>query len=306
MICQEPWPTLAEMVALTDDDLSAVDPVVMNIVVAKGIPSLANLDVGRYIALADQWAGNLRRRMPMLEENFHKQPGKWNNDLAIFRLGLVCQFLDVAIGIGYREEFVNLKEHLYTNPSDLFLNGVMDTRRGTCASMAILNVVIGRRVGLPVFLATAASHFLCRYEDGAAVYNIESTDTGNGTFSAADDTLQMSYMNVPVIAQKCGSDFKSATPREMLGLFVGLRARHLDDIACVAEAEQDYLLARYLFPQNRYLYERQTAASVRCSLGRFDPHEQGHPIGLALASIRVAFRRVEGRTQSHFTNGEKQ
>jgi hypothetical protein len=67
----------------------------------------------------------------------------------------------------------------------------------------------------------------------------------------------------------------------MLGVFVGLRARHLENTNCFPEAEPDYLLARYLFPKNRQLYISQNQTSVQCSMGLFEPHEKGHPVELA-------------------------
>lgn len=67
----------------------------------------------------------------------------------------------------------------------------------------------------------------------------------------------------------------------MLGLFLGARARHLENTRRMAEAEPDYLLARYLFPKNRRLYIAQNQVSVQCSMRLFEPHEKGHPVELA-------------------------
>ena len=66
------WPTLGQMLA--HDDLGSVDPVVMNLVVAKGIPSLANLDIGHYVGLADSWAADLLARMAELEDEHSGRP----------------------------------------------------------------------------------------------------------------------------------------------------------------------------------------------------------------------------------------
>ena len=57
--------------------------------------------------------------------------------------------------------------------------------------------------------------------------------------------------------------------------------RHLDNTSRTAEAEPDYLLARYLFPRNRQLYIAQNQISVQCSAGLFEPGEKGHPTELA-------------------------
>jgi hypothetical protein len=272
------WPTLRQMVGMTDEELASVDPVVMNLVVAKGIPSLSTIDVSKYVRLANDWATDLRRQIPNLEREFRTAPEKWRNDLGFFRLGLVCWYIDLALGIAYREDQRNVKDILYTDPSDLFLNGVMDSRRGTCGNMAALNVVLGRRIGLPVSLACLNSHFFCRYDDGLVTHNIEGTQTGKGGFCSDSDEELLSRHQIPAKAQSCGSDLRAVTAREMLGLFVGLRARHLENTNRMSEAEPDYLLARYLFPHNRYLYISQNQISVQCSMHLFEPHEKGHPI----------------------------
>lgn len=43
-----------QLLALSDDELAQVDPLVMNLLVAKGIPSLAHLDIGRYQRIRDE------------------------------------------------------------------------------------------------------------------------------------------------------------------------------------------------------------------------------------------------------------
>ena len=139
-----------EIFSMTENELEVVDPVVMNLFVAQGIPALAGLDVGYYVRLADEWGDDLRHRMPALEEEFRDNPSEWRDDIDYFRLGLVCWYVDMVLGIAYREDQRNLQRIRYTDPSDLFLNGVMDTRRGTCATLALLHVVLGRRIGLPV------------------------------------------------------------------------------------------------------------------------------------------------------------
>jgi len=105
---------------------------------------------------------------------------------------------------------------------------------------------------------------------------------GRGGFSSQTDEYILDKHGLSVKAQQCGSDLRAVTPREMLGLFLGCRARHLENTNWVAEAEQDYLLARYLFPRNRQLYIAQNEVSIHCSTDLFEPHEKGHPVELAL------------------------
>jgi hypothetical protein len=270
-----------QLFTCSDAELARVDPLVMNLLVAKSIPSLADLDIARYQTLADQWAEDVRRRLPGAEQVFRRTPQDWKNDVNFFRLGVLCGYLEHEAGIAYNEDQRYATAVYYTDPSDLFLNGVMDTRRGTCGNMAALHVALGRRLGWPVSLACVRSHYICRYDDGSVTHNIEATQAGYGGFKSDPDEYLIERYELPPKAISSGSDLRAVTPRELLGIFVGLRGRHMRDTGRLAEAEGDYLLARHLFPSNRKLYIDATAAAVERSERLFEPGELGSPQSLA-------------------------
>ena len=270
-----------QLLALTNAELARVDPVEMNLLVAKGIPSLADLDLAPYCVMLDQAAEVLQRELPGADQRFYRNPQAWKNDIRFGRLALMCWYVDEVLGIQYREDQKGLRQVLYTDPSDLFLNGVLDSRRGTCGNMAMVHVALGWRMGWPVSLACVGSHFICRYDDGEVVHNIEATNNTGGGFTSPPDEYYLKRYHLPAKAVRCGSDLRAVAPREMLGLFFGLRARHFENTNRLGEAEGDYLVARYLFPRNRQLYIGQNQASVQCSMELFEPGEKGHPTELA-------------------------
>ena len=270
-----------QLLACSDAELARVDPLVMNLLVAKSIPSLADLDLSHYASLANQWAEDIRRRLPNAERVFWKTPQNWKNDVNFFRLGVLCGYLDQEVGIAYIEDQKYATSISYTDPSDLFLNGVMDTRRGTCGNMAALHVALGWRLGWPVSLACVRSHYICRYDDGAVTHNVEATQAGYGGFKSDPDQYLIDHYELPPKAITSGSDLRAVTPRELLGIFLGLRGRHMRDTARADEAERDYLLARYLFPSNRKLYMSATVSAVEHSARLFEPGEEGSPQSLA-------------------------
>src|SRR5262249_21654004 len=152
-----------------------------------------------------------------VEAEFHKAPYAWKNDLAFFRLGYLCQFVDEQLGIRYREDHKDLTAVFYTDPNDLFLCGVMDSRRGTCANMATLHVALGWRLGWPVSLACVGPHLILRYDNRKVAYNIEATRTGQGGFHSHPDHDYLRRYALPERAVRCGSDLRALSPREMLG-----------------------------------------------------------------------------------------
>ena len=76
---------------------------------------------------------------------------------------------------------------------------------------------------------------------------------------------------------------RALTPRERLGIFIGLRGRHYRDLGnehsdrvYLRLAEQDFLLARYLFPAQRVLHLRGVTLNLLSSDERFKSDEAGH------------------------------
>jgi hypothetical protein len=54
--------TLGELLALQEEELSAVDPLVANLAVAKGVPSLGHLDIMRYQKIVNEWTADLSKQ----------------------------------------------------------------------------------------------------------------------------------------------------------------------------------------------------------------------------------------------------
>lgn len=268
-------------VVKSNDDLKDIDLVEMNLLVAKGIPSLAALDTEKYKRRVDEWSGLIRNQLRSDELNyFERTPEKWNNDLHLFRLGCVSKFLIQTAGIKYNSDQTGLKEMLYTNPSDLFINGVIDSGQGTCMNMALLHVAIGQRLGWPVTVACAGSHFVCRFDNGKVIHNIETTETTHGGFGCGSDKDYQTKLNISQKAIACGSDLHALTPRQTIGVFFESRARHFRDSGKLVEAERDLLLARYFFPESRLAYRNSMGISVWRGAQLFDEKELGHPVSL--------------------------
>ncbi len=295
--------TAADLAKMSDEQLATVDPLAMNLIVAKGVPSLADLDIRHYQDIVDGWVLDLNRRcLPQWEPHFHQSPQDWENDIRYFRLGMVCQYLDLEVGIQYNQHQRDVSRILYTNPSDVFLNGVLDTREGTCGNLAALHVAMGWRMGWPVSLACVVSHYILRFDDGEVIYNIEATQAGHGGFKSDPDDYLIREKKLPAIAITSGSDLRAVRPCEMLGIFISLRARHLQDLGkqqnredLMLASEADWLLARQLFPTNRAIYKHQMVISTMRGDHLFVENEAGHPNTFGLLLDEIASRR--GRNQ---------
>ncbi len=299
--------TVEQLVGMSNEELAAVDPVAMNLIVAKGLPALANIDIRRYQKAVDRWVLDLNRRcLPMWEPSFHREPHDFKDDIRYFRLGMVCQYLELEAGIQYRQDQRDITSILYTDPTHVFLNGVIDSGEGTCATLATLQLAMGWRMGWPVSLACINAHYILRFDDGETTHNIETTQSGHGGFKSDPDEFLIREHRLSPLAINSGSELRALRPRELLGAFIGLRARHRQDVGkslhrtdLLLESESDWLLARYLFPTNRSMYRDQMVAATLRGETLFEPNEAGHPqthpaLLNELRKMQSAFARSDG------------
>jgi tetratricopeptide (TPR) repeat protein len=69
------------------------------------------------------------------------------------------------------------------NLDDLYLNKVIDRRKGNCIGLSILYLSIAEQLGLPLFGVNVPEHIFVRYDDGEQKINIE---TGHKGMSLSD------------------------------------------------------------------------------------------------------------------------
>jgi len=267
-----------QLLALSDAEFEAVDLVEVNLAVARGIPSLKDLDVPRYCDIVGEWTAAFRKFLPGAERQFQQTPHKWKNDVHFFRVGMLAGFLGHDIGIRYVEDHKQAGAVYYTNPGELFLNGLIDTKQGSCGNMAALHVAMARQMGWPVSLACVKAHYISRFDNGKVIHNIEATNTDHpGTFASNSDDWYMSKMGIPQKAVDCGSDLRSLSMREMIGAFLSLRGRHFTDVNDPERADESFALARALFRNHRRAYIGAMIPLLRHGERLFDNNEVGHP-----------------------------
>jgi hypothetical protein len=129
-------------------------------------------------------------------------------------------------------------------------------------------------------------------------------------WSCRTDEEFLADVAIPKSALRCGSDLRALSKRELLGIFVALRARHICDVGKATEdegrmieSESDLLLSRYLFPRRQDTYKFQMAISAMRGETLFDEHETGHPVTFA-DFLEGMYRDRHGPTQEN-TNAFK-
>ena len=280
MISNLETPSIWKLLALDDTELEQVDLVLANLAVARDVRALNDLNISCYCQIVNEWTAQFREWLPSVETFFRKSPTTWSNNIQFFRAGMLQHFLCHEIGVEYNPDERHATSVRYTNASDLFLNGVIDTKVGTCGNLAALHVAICRRMGWPVSLACVKNHQVSRFETESFAINIECTVKVAKGFSAGADDDYLKRFKLPSLAKKCGSDLRKLSMREMLGVFVGARARHYQDIGRSDLCDVECCLARTLLPTSRSVYSMAMMPFLRRGTRIFTSEEMQLPAGI--------------------------
>src|SRR5262249_3769675 len=121
---------------------------------------------------------------------------------------------------------------------DVFLHGLTGPpMTGTCSSLPVLYVAVGRRLGYPLFLSATKNHLFLRWEDGRTRLNMECTADG---FASYDDDYYKTWpFKVTDEDIKAEGYLKTMTPSEELSCFLMMRGPCL----MVAKRRQEALAA---------------------------------------------------------------
>ena len=110
----------------------------------------------------------------------------------------------------------------------IFLTGCLDdTRVGTCASLPVLYVAIGRRLGYPMYLVAAKGHLMARWDEGKGTRVNLETAGGDGFVSHSDAYYRTWPQPISAREEKEQGYLKNLDSRETLAVFLSTRSAHL-------------------------------------------------------------------------------
>jgi hypothetical protein len=241
-------PTLEQLLQLSQEQLAKVDIAVINLRCAEGLPGSEGLDIPAVRQRLDDYAKHIDQETVRHLYRFRKNPAEFENSEAYFRMLVLAVVLREEFNIRYNpkrleplDDFQPDKEFC-ADSKDVFLHGLTGpTAMGTCASMPVLYVAVGRRLGYPLSLVTTKNHLFLRWEDDHTRLNVEATTHG---FASYDDDYYKTWP-FKITDQEIEADgyLKSMTPNEDLACFLNMRGpclmnvqRHSEAIAVHREA----------------------------------------------------------------------
>ena len=234
---------MAPVTNLPDEQMAEQDIGLLNMQSALGLPGTDYLTtelIESYVAKLDDWAEQIHQFTEQRQALFARRPSEYDNSLAQFRILCLATYLYKNLGVRYNHAFMQ-GEYDATDSRNLFIHGLLSGHGGTCATMPVLYIALGRRLGYPLKLVPAKEHFFVRWDEpGGERFNIEATSAG---FTPRPDSHYRQWP-IPISDKemKRGYYLRSLQPREEL-------VHSLDGrIACLIEHLKfgDALLACFL------------------------------------------------------------
>ncbi|MBN2583971.1 MAG: hypothetical protein JXL80_12970 [Planctomycetes bacterium] len=299
--------TLDKLLAMPVEQLADVDIAEMNLLCAKGLPGAEDLDVAQAMATLDQWATRVKyeteRHLYRVTDPRYAE--HYRHSEAYLRAEMLVQVLCEDLGVKYD---LSAKDTFAYNDSRVaFIHGMIPTKGqtiaetpgGTCASMPVLYVAVGRRLGYPLKLVTTRGHVFVRWDGKDHLnpawrerINMEGT---HGFSSYPDDYYKTWPAKVTEAEIKINGYFVSLTPSEELAEFLASRGH------CGTDNGQLAFAARCF--ENAYRYDTQR----RCYREWFldAARKSGYrPVTPALASLLQ--QRMRPGSDPEFIIGQQQ
>jgi len=196
--------TLDNLLAMNAEQLAGVDIAEMNLLCATGLPGGEKIDIDHCLATLDRWTQRVKFETERHLYRVHdpKWADSYRHSEAYLRASFLLQTLQEDLGVKYD---MTAKDNFKFDDSRVaFIHGMIpaanqnigDTPGGTCTSMPVMYVAVGRRLGYPLKLVLTDSHIFVRW-DGKnhshpawrERFNIEGT---NG-FSSYEDNYYTTW-----------------------------------------------------------------------------------------------------------------
>jgi hypothetical protein len=240
------------------EELAGVDLAVMNLLCARGLPGSEGFDIPAGLQTLDGWATHVEAEIARNHHRFVDNPTEYDNNEDLFKVVMLILTLQQDLGVHYDADSMGVAalphatqaqieadladEHYFKDSKAAFLNGILSEQHtGTCSSLPVLYVAIGRRLGFPLKLVLAKGHVFVRWDEGEGKKRFNMEGTG-GVDSLPDEHYRSWPSPISQEEIDSGEYLKSLSPSEELATFletrsVCLRANGRMDEALVAMSE---------------------------------------------------------------------
>ena len=252
--------TFAALLAARPDSLQGADVATINLLCAQDLPGTPEVKQKEFLKRLDAWAARVRAETERHRNRFNRNPAEFEHSDGFFKMLMMAVVLAEDCGVHYVPNrqidpaSAADGDGFFANPSDVFLHGVLGSKRGgTCSSLPVLHVAIGRRLGYPLKLVTTKGHLFVRWEGQGERFNVEVSGQGLNRF---DDNYYRKWP-FPVSDEEVAAEgyLKSLTAPEELAVFLSIRGMCLREAGRRQEAADSFASAARFAP-NCHSYKR--------------------------------------------------
>jgi hypothetical protein len=213
----------------------------MNLLCSEGLPGAEEVPVVEGRATMDRWAQHVKSETARNFHRFREEPAYFYNSEAFYKMLMMAVVLYEDFGIRYNPKRIALPagsgadDHFFADSRDIFIHGLVGRRHmGTCSSMPVLYIALGRRLGYPLKLVATKQHLFMRRDTPAERFDIYAT--GRGLDRYDDDHYKK--WPFPVTEQEIQEEgyLKSLSPSEELSVCLAIRAACLKENGFYADA----------------------------------------------------------------------
>ena len=236
--------------------LARTDIARMNLLTARDLLGALSMETDQYLIMLEEWTARARTETERHLYRFKRNPAEFEHSEGFFKMLMMAVVLADDFGVHYVTNrqidpaSADDRDGFFANPSDVFLQGVLGAKRGgTCSSLPVLHVAIGRRLGYPLKLVTTKGHLFVRWEGQGERFNIEVSGSGLNRF---DDNYYRKWP-FPVTDEEVAAEgyLKSLTAPEELAVFLSIRGMCLREAGRLEEAADSFASAARFAPHCR-------------------------------------------------------
>jgi hypothetical protein len=267
--------SLDALLGLPSSALQRVGIARMNLLCAQGLPGADGFDLNACLAELDEMATRAQSETERHLYRFRRNPAEFENSEGFFRMLMLAVVLAEDFGVRYAPNKIGTAaearpdDGFFADARYVFLPGLLTHRgsppsldptlnpqpstlnppTGTCSSLPVLQVAVGRRLGYPLKLVTTKGHLFVRWESAQERFNIEAAGQGVNRFT--DDYYRHWPLEVAPAEEAAEGYLKSLTPQEELAVFLSIRGMCLREAARLPEAAVAFAAAARLAPACR-------------------------------------------------------
>lgn len=234
---------LVDSLLVQPDLADNTDIALLNLVVTPGLPPSDRARIiGESLNTLDEWAKAIAAETYRNRHHYQKNPKEFGNE-AGWKMAMMCSVLGKDFKVRYDPSLTSAdrqntsNDKFFANPDSIFLTGCLgDSRIGTCASLPVLYVALGRRMGYPMHLVAAKGHLFARGDDGKGTrVNLEASNSGG--YSSYPDSHYRTWPHpLSRLEEERGGYLINLTALQCLAIFLTSRTACLESKGQRADA----------------------------------------------------------------------